>query len=141
MRLARKVGLLPLARRLPGPTPSQQLTPYRLASCVCPAAGIVAGPIALDTAPFLTRDDAAGKCRYHFFSLPVASLAPTWLEAAERSREWVSVAEAGARLEAWVVKKKSELAEGLALWVAWWEREGRDAHLRQLGAAAADSNK
>lgn len=93
------------------------------------AAGIIAGPVDLDIAPFYAVVDPAKKCAYSFFSLPVASLADDWLERHERRREWVTTDEAGRRLEAWVVKTKGELADGLRLWVEWWEREGKDEHL------------
>lgn len=93
------------------------------------AAGIVAGPVDFEIAPFYSVVDARQKTAYQFFSLPVVSLAPSWLEENERTREWVSIEEAGRRLEAWIVKSKGELADGLKLWIEWWEREGKVAHL------------
>jgi hypothetical protein len=106
------------------------------------AAGIVAGPVDLDIAPFYAVVDAAKKTAYSFFSLPVASLAPDWLEKDERRREFVSIDEAGRRLEAWVVKTKGELAEGLRIWVEWWEREGKTEYRprKSTGEALSSSD-
>ncbi|KAG8811667.1 hypothetical protein FRC19_003666, partial [Serendipita sp. 401] len=47
---------------------------------------------------------------YHVYELDVTTLEPTWLEAAERSREWVDYAEAVRRLQ-W----KPELLQALSM--------------------------
>lgn len=47
---------------------------------------------------------------YHFYELDVSGLDADWLEAKERTREWVDFAEAVNRV-AW----KPELAQGLML--------------------------
>lgn len=82
------------------------------------------------TKPFFTIADPNGKCLYHFFSVAVQSLAPTWLEDSERVRVWVNLDEAKVRLDAWTVKTKMELSEGLELWVRWWETGGKDEQIK-----------
>ena len=68
-----------------------------------PATAGVRGTI---TRYVLTINTAAAV--YHFYEMDVSALEDTWLEAGERRREWVTLAEAVRRVQ-W----KPELAQGL----------------------------
>jgi hypothetical protein len=84
--------------------------------------------------PILTTSDP--KSLFHFFPLPVSSLASTFLEDHERQREFVPYDEAERRLLDWDKsekkgkgegegrKRKEELVMGLRAWKAWRDGGG-----------------